>query len=48
MYRLAKEHLTGKHINKDAATAVELFTRSAERGNQFAQYMLGNFNSVVA
>lgn len=33
MYRLAKECLKGEHIKKNTASAVEWFTRSAERGN---------------
>lgn len=41
MYRLAKECLKGELIEKDTASAVEWFTKSAERGNPYAQYMLG-------
>ena len=32
---------TGNHLEKDAVKAVELFTKSAEQGNQYAQYALG-------
>ena len=28
-------------VHKDSTKAVEWFTRSAEAGNQYAQYMLG-------
>lgn len=41
MYRLAKEYLRDKYIEKDVTKAVEWFTESAERGNPYAQYMLG-------
>jgi TPR repeat protein len=40
-YRLGKKYLQGNNISKDAAKAVEYFTRAAEAGNQYAQYMLG-------
>ena len=41
MYRLAKECFKGELIEKDTEHAIEWFTRSAEQGNQYAQYMLG-------
>lgn len=41
MYRLAKECLKGELIEKDTEHAIEWFTRSAERGNPYAQHMLG-------
>ena len=40
-YRLAKECFKGELIEKDTEHAIEWFTRSAEQGNQYAQYMLG-------
>ena len=36
-----KLYLTGNHLEKDAVKAVELLTKSAEQGNQYAQYALG-------
>ena len=41
MYRLAKELLKGDLIKRNSDAAVEWFTQSAERGNPYAQYMLG-------
>lgn len=41
MYRPGKELIKGEIMEKDTAIAVEWFTRSAERGNPHAQYMLG-------
>ena len=40
-YRLGKEYLRGKVVEKDVSKAVEWFTQAAESGNQHAQYMLG-------
>ena len=40
-YRLAKELLKGDLIKRNSDAAVEWFARSAERGNPYAQYMLG-------
>ncbi|WP_242964832.1 tetratricopeptide repeat protein [Flavonifractor sp. An100] len=41
MYRLGKEYLEGSTVSKDTARAADWFTKSAEAGNQYAQYMLG-------
>ena len=38
---LGKEYLEGNAVNKDTTRAVEWFTKSAEAGNRYAQYMLG-------
>ena len=35
------EYLEGNAVNKDTTRAVEWFTKSAEAGNRYAQYMLG-------
>ena len=40
-YRLGKECLRGKAVEKDVAKAVEWFTQAAESGNLYAQYALG-------
>ena len=40
-YRLAKLHLTGDGVSRDADRAAELLEASANRGNQWAQYLLG-------
>lgn len=41
MYRLTKKCLKDENIEKDTVAAVDWFPKSAERGNQYAQYMLG-------
>lgn len=40
-YRLGKEYLKGKTVEKDAAKAVDYLTQSVEAGTQHAQYALG-------
>ena len=40
-YRLGKEYLRGRIIEKDIAKAVDCLTQSAEAGNQYGQYILG-------
>ena len=40
-YRLGKEYLKGKTVEKDAAKAAVLFTQAAKAGLPHAQYMLG-------
>ena len=40
-YRLAKLHLTGDGVPRDADRAAELLEASAMRGTQWAQYLLG-------
>lgn len=39
-YRLGKEYLRGKIVEKDVAIAVDYLTQSAEAGSQYAQYVL--------
>ena len=41
MYRLGKLCFTGKHVEKDVATAVAWFRQAAEQGDAYAQYTLG-------
>ena len=36
-----QEYLEGNAVNKDTVRAADWFTKSAEAGNQYAQYMLG-------
>ena len=40
-YRLGKEYLRGKVVEKDVSKAVEWFTQTAEVGDPYAQYVLG-------
>ena len=40
-YRLGKEYLKGKAVNRNTSKAEEYLTQSADAGNQYAQYTLG-------
>ena len=40
-YRLGKEYLRGKVVERNVAKAMEYLTRSAKTGSQYAQYTLG-------
>jgi len=40
-YRLGKEYLKGKIVERNTGKAMEHLTQAAEAGNQYAQYALG-------
>ena len=40
-YRLGKEYLKGKVVERNVAKAMEYLTQSAKTGSQYAQYTLG-------
>ena len=41
VYRLGKEYLAGKSVQKDAAKAAEHFRHAADQNHPWANYLLG-------